>query len=109
MGAGVQRGLGSISKQGNRMMRGLLSEAAQTTSQFDSESRRHYQRLEFRRGSSAAVLETARSSSARAVRSHAGSLGNFRGGLASIDKMMECSASPGNRKGEFGKQIMVLV
>jgi transposase len=47
--AGRQR-LGSISKQGNSMMRCLLVEAAQTASRFDPELRRDYQRLKFQRG-----------------------------------------------------------
>jgi hypothetical protein len=42
------------------MMGGLLSEAAQTASQFDSELRRHYQRLKFRRGSGVAKVAIAR-------------------------------------------------
>jgi transposase len=53
--SGGRQRLGSISKQGNRMLRGLLSEAAQTASQFDPELRRHYRRLKFRRGSGAAT------------------------------------------------------
>ncbi len=48
-GGGRQR-LGSISKQGNSMMRHLLSEAAQTAVKFDPELRRDYMRLKFRRG-----------------------------------------------------------
>src|SRR5262245_31051829 len=69
--SGGRQRLGSISKQGNRMLRGLLREAAQTASQFDPELRRHYRRLKFRRGSGvaevhrpqvggAAILETAK-------------------------------------------------
>ena len=45
---------------GNRMTRGLLSEAAQTASQFDAELRRYYQRLKFRRGSEVAKVAIAR-------------------------------------------------
>ena len=48
--SGGQQRLGSISKQGNSMLRWLLNEAAQTASQFDPEWRRDYQRLQFRRG-----------------------------------------------------------
>ena len=58
--SGGRQRLGSISKQGNRMLRGLLGEAAQTASQFDSELRRHYQRLKFRRGSGVAKVAIAR-------------------------------------------------
>jgi len=42
------------------MLRGLLSEAAQTASQFDPELRRHYRRLKFRRGSGVAQVALAR-------------------------------------------------
>ena len=51
--SGGKQRLGSISKQGNSMMRYLLVQAAQTTSQSDPELRRFYQRLKFRRGHSA--------------------------------------------------------
>lgn len=51
--SGGKQRLGAISKQGNSMMRYLLVQAAQTTSQFDPELRRAYQRLKFRRGHSA--------------------------------------------------------
>lgn len=51
--SGGRQRLGAISKQGNSMMRYLLVQAAQTTSQFDPELRRAYQRLKFRRGNSA--------------------------------------------------------
>jgi transposase len=47
--AGRQR-LGAISKQGNSLMRCLLTEAAQTAARFDPDLRRDYQRLKFRRG-----------------------------------------------------------
>lgn len=50
--SGGKQRLGSISKQGNSMMRYLLIEAAQTASKFDLELRRDYQRLKFRRGNS---------------------------------------------------------
>jgi transposase len=58
--SGGRQRLGSISKQGNRMLRGLLSEAAQTASQFDPELRRHYRRLKFRRSSGVAKVAIAR-------------------------------------------------
>ena len=50
--SGSRQRLGSISKQGNSMMRHLLVEAAQTASKYDPELRRYYQRLQFRRGNS---------------------------------------------------------
>ena len=49
--AGRQR-LGSISKQGNTMMRWLLIEAAQTAARFDPQLRRLYQRLKRQRNKS---------------------------------------------------------
>ena len=58
--SGGRQRLGSISKQGNKMMRCLLVEAAQTASRFDPELRRNYQRLKFRRGSGVAKVATAR-------------------------------------------------
>ncbi len=58
--SGGRQRLGSISKQGNRMMRWLLVEAAQTASRFDPEWRRHYQRLKFRRGPGVAKVALAR-------------------------------------------------
>jgi transposase len=51
--SGGKQRLGSISKQGNSMLRYLLVQAAQTASQSDPELRRAYQRLKFRRGHSA--------------------------------------------------------
>jgi transposase len=51
--SGGKQRLGSISKQGNSLMRYLLVQAAQTASQSDPELRRFYQRLKFRRGHSA--------------------------------------------------------
>jgi len=50
--SGGKQRLGSISKQGNSMMRHLLVEAGHTASKFDPELRRYYQRLKFRRGHS---------------------------------------------------------
>jgi transposase len=58
--SGVKQRLGSISKQGNSMMRLLLVEAAQTASRFDPRLRRDYQRLNFRRGSAVAKVAIAR-------------------------------------------------
>ena len=58
--SGGRQRLGSISKQGNSMMRSLLNEAAQTASRFDPELRRRYQRLRFRRGKAVAKVAIAR-------------------------------------------------
>ena len=83
--SGGRQRLGSISKQGNSMMRRLLVDVAQAASKFDPELRRDYQRLKFRRGNrcggqsghrtkvgGAAVLEAARNSSVDSAGSHAG-------------------------------------
>jgi transposase len=51
--SGGKQRLGSISKQGNSMMRYLLVEAAQSASHWDPELRRDYLRLQFRRGHTA--------------------------------------------------------
>ncbi|MHC4073966.1 MAG: IS110 family RNA-guided transposase [Planctomycetota bacterium] len=58
--SGGKQRLGSISKQGNSMMRFLLVEAAQAASRFDPRLRRDYQRLKFRRGSAVAKVAIAR-------------------------------------------------
>ena len=58
--SGDRQRLGSISKQGNSMLRFLLVEAAQTASIYDPELRRDYQRLKFRRGSGVAKVAIAR-------------------------------------------------
>ncbi len=58
--SGGKQRLGSISKQGNSMLRFLLVEAAQTASRFDPELQRDYQRLKFRRGSAVAKVAIAR-------------------------------------------------
>jgi transposase len=58
--SGERRRLGSISKQGNVMMRWLLVEAGQTAARFDPELRRQYLHLKFRRGSSVAKVAMAR-------------------------------------------------
>jgi len=56
---GTQR-LGHISKQGNRMMRWLLVEAAYVAARKDPELKRIYQRLAFRRGRKIAAVAVAR-------------------------------------------------
>ena len=58
--SGGRQRLGSISKQGNAMLRHLLVEAGHTASKFDPELRRYYQRLKFRRGSGVAKVAIAR-------------------------------------------------
>jgi transposase len=58
--SGGRQRLGSISKQGNSMMRWLLVEAAQSAARFDPELRRCYQRLKFRRTGSVAKVAIAR-------------------------------------------------
>lgn len=58
--SGGRQRLGSISKQGNRMMRWLLVEAAQTAVRGDAELHRAYQRLKFRRPSGVAKVAIAR-------------------------------------------------
>lgn len=58
--SGGHQRLGSISKQGNSMMRFLLVEAAHTAARFDPELRRMYQRLKHRRGGGVAKVAIAR-------------------------------------------------
>src|SRR5205085_5396246 len=48
--SGGRQRLGSISKQGNPMMRSLLVEAGHTAARLDHELRQDYQRLKLRRG-----------------------------------------------------------
>lgn len=52
--SGGQQRLGSISKQGNPMMRSLLVEAGHTAARLDPQLKRTYQRLKFRRGAAVA-------------------------------------------------------
>ena len=58
--SGGKQRMGSISKQGNPMMRSLLVEAGHTAARFDPELKRMYQRLKFRRGASVAKVAVAR-------------------------------------------------
>jgi transposase len=58
--SGGRQKLGSISKQGNTMMRTLLVEAAQTAARFDEELRRDYQRLAARKHTALAKVMVAR-------------------------------------------------
>jgi transposase len=58
--SGGRQRFGAISKQGNRMMRTLLVEAAQTASRHDDELRRDYCRLKARKHSALAKVMVAR-------------------------------------------------
>jgi len=58
--SGGKQRLGSISKQGNPMMRSLLVEAGHTAARLDSELRQDYQRLKLRRGGGVAKIAIAR-------------------------------------------------
>jgi len=58
--SGGRQRLGSISKQGNPMMRSLLVEAGHTAARLDGELRQDYQRLKLRRGSGVAKVAIAR-------------------------------------------------
>lgn len=58
--SGGKQKLGSISKQGNPMLRGLLVEAGHTAARMDAELRQDYQRLRLRRGGSVAKVAIAR-------------------------------------------------
>ena len=58
--SGGRQRLGSISKQGNTMMRWLLVEAAQTAARLDPQLRRIYQRLKKRKTSAVAKVAVAR-------------------------------------------------
>jgi transposase len=58
--SGGRQKLGSISKQGNTMMRTLLVEAAQNAARFDEELRRDYRRLAARKHKALAKVMVAR-------------------------------------------------
>jgi transposase len=58
--SGGHQRLGSISKQGNTMMRTLLVEAAQNAARFDEELRRDYRRLAARKHTALAKVMVAR-------------------------------------------------
>jgi len=58
--SGGRQRLGSISKQGNPMMRSLLVEAGHSAARLDRELRQDYQRLKLRRGSGVAKIAIAR-------------------------------------------------
>lgn len=58
--SGSRQRFGHLTKQGNRLMRFLLVEAAQTASRFDPGLRRMYRRLAFRKGAAIAKVAVAR-------------------------------------------------
>src|SRR5229473_4130451 len=58
--SGGRQRLGTISKQGNPMMRSLLVEAGHTAARLDPQLKRIYQRLKFRRGAAVAKVAIAR-------------------------------------------------
>src|SRR5919205_1315923 len=63
--SGGRQRLGAISKQGNRLLRALLVEAAQTATRVDPYLRRYYRRLKARRTSAIAKVAIARKLSVR--------------------------------------------
>jgi transposase len=103
--SGGKQRLGSISKQGNSLVRFLLLQAAQTASRIDPELRRDYQRLVFRRGKAVAKVAIARKLAVRlywmlrqaaqagAVDSHAGQPVVATGGDHSTDVVIGRPAS----------------
>jgi transposase len=58
--SGGRQRFGHLTKQGNRLLRFLLVEAAQTASRFDPGLRRTYRRLAFRKGAASAKVAVAR-------------------------------------------------
>jgi transposase len=58
--SGPRQRFGHLTKQGNRLMRFLLVEAAGTASRFDPGLRRTYRRLAFRKGAAIAKVAVAR-------------------------------------------------
>jgi transposase len=58
--SGGRQRLGAISKQGNRLLRTLLVEAAQTATRVEPNLRRHYRRLKARRTGAIAKVAIAR-------------------------------------------------
>lgn len=58
--SGGRRRIGSISKQGSRLLRLLLNEAGQVAARHDEELRRAYRRLLSRRGHAVAKVAIAR-------------------------------------------------
>jgi transposase len=58
--SGGRQRFGHLTKQGNRLLRFLLVEAAQHASRYDAGLRRVYHRLAFRKGSASAKVAVAR-------------------------------------------------
>ena len=58
--SGGRQRFGHLTKQGNRLLRFLLVEAAQTASRFDPALKRVYRRLAFRKGAASAKVAVAR-------------------------------------------------
>jgi transposase len=58
--SGGRQRFGPLTKQGSRLLRFLLVEAAQTASRFDPGLRRTYRRLAFRKGAASAKVAVAR-------------------------------------------------
>ena len=58
--SGGRQRFGHLTKQGNRLMRWWLVEAAQTASRYDPGLRRMYRRLAFRKGAAIATVAVAR-------------------------------------------------
>jgi len=58
--SGGRQRMGSISKQGNPMMRSLLVEAGHSAARLDTELKQDYQRLKLRRGNGVAKVAIAR-------------------------------------------------
>ncbi len=58
--SGGRQRFGRLSKQGNRLLRFLLVEAAQSASRYDASLRRAYRRLAFRKGAASAKVAVAR-------------------------------------------------
>ena len=58
--SGGRQRFGHLTKQGNRLMRWLLVEAAQTASRYDPRLKRAYRRLAFRKGAAIAKVAVAR-------------------------------------------------
>ncbi len=58
--SGPRQRFGHLTKQGNRLLRFLLVEAAQTASRYDERLRRTYRRLAFRKGAAIAKVAVAR-------------------------------------------------
>jgi len=58
--SGERQRLGHLTKQGNAVLRGLLTEAAHTAVRFDAEWRRQYVRLAMKKNRSIAAVAMAR-------------------------------------------------